>query len=49
MLFLCEKYAPLDSLEKYNPEMDTKVIGAYVLDLTHTPRNDVVSATPAGN
>jgi hypothetical protein len=27
MLFLCEKYAPLDSLEKYDPEMDITVTG----------------------
>ena len=30
MLYLCEKYAPLDSLEKYNPEKDISVTGAYV-------------------
>ncbi|KAL8982902.1 MAG: hypothetical protein Q9205_002701 [Flavoplaca limonia] len=30
MLFLCEKYAPLDCLEKYDPEKDVSVTGAYV-------------------
>lgn len=29
MLYLCEKYAPLDSLEKYDPKMDVTVTGAY--------------------
>ncbi|KAH9905023.1 Fructosamine kinase-domain-containing protein [Xylariomycetidae sp. FL2044] len=27
MLFLCEKYAPLDTLEKYDPEQDISVTG----------------------
>lgn len=30
MLYLCEKYGPLDSLEKYTPENDVSVTGAYV-------------------
>ncbi|KAL8672799.1 MAG: hypothetical protein Q9168_002763 [Polycauliona sp. 1 TL-2023] len=30
MLYLCEKYAPLDSLEKYDPEKDVSVTGTYV-------------------
>ncbi|KAL8672954.1 MAG: hypothetical protein Q9224_007544 [Gallowayella concinna] len=30
MLFLCEKYAPLDGLEKYDREKDVSVTGAYV-------------------
>ncbi|KAI4257179.1 MAG: hypothetical protein L6R42_005826 [Xanthoria sp. 1 TBL-2021] len=30
MLYLCEKYAPLDCLEKYDPEKDVSVTGAYV-------------------
>ena len=30
MLYLCEKYGPLDSLEKYNPEKDVSITGAYV-------------------
>ena len=30
MLYLCEKYGPLDSLERYNPETDIKVTGALV-------------------
>ena len=27
MLFLCEKYAPLKSLERYDPEKDIGVTG----------------------
>jgi hypothetical protein len=27
MLFLCEKYAPLESLEKYDPQNDITVTG----------------------
>lgn len=27
MLFLCEKYAPLESLERYDPEKDISVTG----------------------
>ena len=30
MLYLCEKYGPLDSLERYDPEKDVSVTGAYV-------------------
>ena len=30
MLYLCEKYGPLEILEKYNPEKDISVAGAYV-------------------
>ena len=30
MLYLCEKYGPLDSLEKYDPTKDASVTGAYV-------------------
>ena len=30
MLYLCENYGPLDSLEKYDPEMDVSKTGAYV-------------------
>lgn len=30
MLFLCEKYGPLQGLEKYDPEKDISVTGAYV-------------------
>jgi hypothetical protein len=29
ILYLCEKYAPLDTLEKYDPEKDISVTGAY--------------------
>ncbi|RDW86697.1 uncharacterized protein DSM5745_03339 [Aspergillus mulundensis] len=41
MLFLCEKYAPLESLEKYNPENDIRATGAYSQDTTHTSRNHI--------
>lgn len=30
MLYLCEKYGPLDSLEKYNPEKDISVSGVHI-------------------
>jgi len=30
MLYLCEKYGPLDSLEKYDSDKDVTVTGAYV-------------------
>jgi hypothetical protein len=35
MLYLCEKYAPLESLERYRPENDVSVTGAYVQHETH--------------
>lgn len=30
MLYLCEKYAPLETLEKYDPEKDIALTGARV-------------------
>ncbi len=30
MLYLCEKYGPLETLEKYNPEKDTKVNNVHI-------------------
>ena len=30
MLYLCEKYGPLDSLERYDPERDISVTGARI-------------------
>lgn len=30
MLYLCEKYGPSDSLERYDPEKDISVTGAYL-------------------
>jgi protein-ribulosamine 3-kinase len=39
MLFLCEKYAPLESLEMYAPEKDVSVTGAYVQHQTHAMRD----------
>lgn len=35
ILYLCEKYAPLDSLEKYDPEKDLSVTGVYPVYVTH--------------
>lgn len=29
MLYLCEKYGPLESLEKYDPAKDISITGAY--------------------
>lgn len=31
MLYLCEKYSPLETLEKYNPELDVKVTNKYAV------------------
>lgn len=39
MLYLCEKYAPLESLEKYCPENDISVTGAYVQHSTRIMRD----------
>ena len=30
MLYLCEKHGPLESLEKYNVEIDISVTGAHI-------------------
>lgn len=30
MLYLCEKYGPLDSLERYDSEKDISVTGAHI-------------------
>ena len=30
MLYLCEKYGPLDSLEKYDVEKDVSVTGTHI-------------------
>jgi hypothetical protein len=30
MLYLCEKYGPLESLEKYNSALDISVTGQYM-------------------
>ncbi|PSN69320.1 hypothetical protein BS50DRAFT_599592 [Corynespora cassiicola Philippines] len=39
MLYLCEKYAPLDILESYRPENDISVTGAYIQHSTHIMRD----------
>lgn len=39
MLYLCEKYAPLESLERYRPENDISVTGAYIQHSTHFMRD----------
>ncbi|KAL4963062.1 Fructosamine kinase-domain-containing protein [Aspergillus stella-maris] len=36
MLFLCEKYAPLETLEKYDPAKDISLTGAFIQHETHT-------------
>lgn len=41
MLFLCEKYAPLDTLEEYDPEKDISVTGV-------TEAYDVMAGTNVG-
>ena len=30
ILFLCEKYAPFDSVDKYDPEKDVSLTGNYM-------------------
>ena len=35
MLYLCEKYGPLESLEKYDPEKDISITGAHVPHSTY--------------
>lgn len=30
MLYLCEKYGPLETLEKYDPEKDISVTGGHI-------------------
>jgi hypothetical protein len=39
MLYLCEKYAPLDTLERYNPEKDIHATGKYIQHATHMLQN----------
>lgn len=40
MLFLCEKYAPLDTLERYDPDKDISITGV-------TEAYDVMAGTEA--
>ena len=35
MLYLCEKYGPLESLERYDPEKDISVTRAHVPHSTY--------------
>jgi hypothetical protein len=46
MLYLCEKYAPLGSLERYQPENDISVTGAYVQHKTHNMRDALLANIP---
>ena len=46
MLYLCEKYAPHGSLEKYRPENDVSVTGAYVQHETHLMRDAHLGQVP---
>ena len=39
MLYLCEKYAPMDTLEKYKPELDPGVTGIRGYDNLATARS----------
>ncbi|KAJ5740558.1 hypothetical protein N7493_000430 [Penicillium malachiteum] len=45
MLYLCEKYAPLGSLERYNPEKDISITGAYIQHETHMLSESLTSKT----
>ena len=45
MLYLCEKYAPLESLERYRPENDVSVTGAYVQHETHMMKDAHLNQT----
>jgi protein-ribulosamine 3-kinase len=40
MLYLCEKYAPLESLERYQSENDIRVTGAYIQHETSIMRDE---------
>jgi hypothetical protein len=40
MLYLCEKYAPFDSLERYQSEKDISVTGAYIQHETSIMRDE---------
>ena len=44
-LYLCEKYAPLESLERYRPENDVSVTGAYVQHETHMMKDAHLNQT----
>jgi protein-ribulosamine 3-kinase len=43
MLFLCEKYAPLETLEKYNPKKDISVTGAYTQHSTQSMKDEYLN------
>lgn len=47
MLFLCEKYAPLETLEKYNPEKDISITRAYVQHSTQSMKDAYLGGQPA--
>lgn len=49
MLFLCEKYAPLGSLEKYCPEKDISVTCAYIQHSTHSMKDAYLNGHPAAS
>lgn len=44
MLFLCEKYAPLETLEKYNPEKDISITGAYTQHATQSMKDEYLNS-----
>ena len=31
MCYLCEKYAPIDGIDKYNPQIDPSITGACIV------------------
>jgi protein-ribulosamine 3-kinase len=43
MLYLCKKYAPWESLKRYQPENDISITGAYVQHETHIMKNALLS------
>jgi hypothetical protein len=49
MLFLCEKYAPQEGLEKYSPEKDISVTRAYIQHSTHSMKDAYLNGQPAAS
>lgn len=37
MCYLCEKYAPIDGIDKYDPQKDPSVTGARLLPTFNKP------------
>lgn len=49
MLFLCEKYAPLEILEKYSPEKDISITRAYIQHSTHSMKDAYLNGQPTAS